>query len=157
MNYGFFLTLPNHTRVTLILGCGNRWCTYTSRFWESLLTWHSFIGSDQGKKLCHLPSLDGLISSNRIRSRSVCRVNNMMVIIIYMGFHFKIRRFFFKFLKVHLTKINKINLGSRPMFNPNQVFLLVQKLKLDLRVFYTRSLEKLFSICPKLLLINAEL
>jgi hypothetical protein len=49
---------------------------------------------------------------------------------------------------------------SRPRFNSNQAFLLVQKLKSAPKGFYTRSLRlelgKFFSICPKLL-INAEL
>jgi hypothetical protein len=46
------------------------------------------------------------------------------------------------------------------MFNTNQAFLLVQKLKSALRALFTLGvkpeLEKIFSICPKLL-INAEL
>jgi hypothetical protein len=46
------------------------------------------------------------------------------------------------------------------MFNPNPASLLVQKLKSAPRAFYTRvkaeKIEKIFSICPKLL-VNAEL
>jgi hypothetical protein len=45
------------------------------------------------------------------------------------------------------------------MFNPNQAFLLVQKLKSAPRAFtlgVKAELERIFSICPKLL-INAEL
>jgi hypothetical protein len=45
------------------------------------------------------------------------------------------------------------------MFNPNQAFLLLQKLKSAPRAFTLggkAELEKIFSICPKLL-INAEL
>ncbi len=45
------------------------------------------------------------------------------------------------------------------MFNPNQAFLLVQKLKSAPRVFtlgVKAAIEKVFSIYPKLL-INAEL
>jgi hypothetical protein len=45
------------------------------------------------------------------------------------------------------------------MFNPNQAFLLVQKLKSAPKDFTLRvkaEIEKIFSICPKLL-INAEL
>jgi hypothetical protein len=45
------------------------------------------------------------------------------------------------------------------MFNPNQAFLLVQKLKPAPNGFtlgVKAELEKIFSICPKLL-INAEL
>jgi len=45
------------------------------------------------------------------------------------------------------------------MFNPNQAFLLVQKLKSALRAFtlgVKAEIEKIFSICRKLL-INAEL
>jgi hypothetical protein len=45
------------------------------------------------------------------------------------------------------------------MFNPNQAFPLVQRLKSAPRVFtlgVKAKLEKIFSICPKLL-INAEL
>jgi hypothetical protein len=45
------------------------------------------------------------------------------------------------------------------MFNPNQGFLLVQKLKWALRAFtlgVKAEIEKVFSICCKLL-INAEL
>jgi hypothetical protein len=46
------------------------------------------------------------------------------------------------------------------MLNPNQAFLLVQKLKSAPRALFTlglkAELEKIFSICPKLL-INAEL
>ncbi len=45
------------------------------------------------------------------------------------------------------------------MFNPNQAFLLVQKLKSTPRAFtlgVKAELEKIFSICPKLR-INAEL
>jgi hypothetical protein len=46
------------------------------------------------------------------------------------------------------------------MFNPNQAFLLVQKLESAPRAFTLGAkaeLEKLFSICPKLVSINAEL
>jgi hypothetical protein len=46
------------------------------------------------------------------------------------------------------------------MFNTNQAFLLVQKLKSAPRALFTlgvkTELENIFSICPKLL-INAEL
>jgi hypothetical protein len=45
------------------------------------------------------------------------------------------------------------------MFNPNQAFLLVQKLKSAPRAFTLGAkaeIEKIFSICPKLL-INAKL
>jgi len=45
------------------------------------------------------------------------------------------------------------------MFNPDQAFLLVQKLKSAPRAFtlgVETEIEKIFSICPKLL-INAEL
>ncbi len=43
------------------------------------------------------------------------------------------------------------------MFNPNQAFLLVQKMKSASQGLYIKAeLEKIFSICPKLL-INAEL
>jgi hypothetical protein len=45
------------------------------------------------------------------------------------------------------------------MFNPDQAFLLVQKLKSAPRAFtlgVKTEIEKIFSICPKLL-INAEL
>jgi hypothetical protein len=45
------------------------------------------------------------------------------------------------------------------MFNSDQAFLLVQKLKLAPRAFtlgVKTEIEKIFSICPKLL-INAEL
>ncbi len=45
------------------------------------------------------------------------------------------------------------------MFNPNQAFLLVQKLKSAPKGFtlgVKAEIEKIFSICPKLL-INAEL
>jgi hypothetical protein len=45
------------------------------------------------------------------------------------------------------------------MFNPNQAILLVQKLKLAPRAFTLGAkaeIEKIFSICPKLL-INVEL
>jgi hypothetical protein len=45
------------------------------------------------------------------------------------------------------------------MFNPNQAFLLVKKLKLAPRALtlgVKAEIEKSFSICPKLL-INAEL
>jgi hypothetical protein len=43
------------------------------------------------------------------------------------------------------------------MFNPNQAFLLVQKLKSVPRALHQEltEREKIFSICPKLL-INAE-
>jgi len=41
------------------------------------------------------------------------------------------------------------------LFNPNQAFLLVQKLKSAPRAFFTLGVE-VISICPKLL-INAEL
>ncbi len=46
------------------------------------------------------------------------------------------------------------------MFNPNQAFLLVQNLKSAPRAFtlgVKAELEKIFSICPELLLISAEL
>jgi hypothetical protein len=48
------------------------------------------------------------------------------------------------------------------MFNPNPAFLLVQKLKsapkgFTLGVKAAETQKKNFSICPKLLLINAEL
>jgi hypothetical protein len=43
------------------------------------------------------------------------------------------------------------------MFNPNQAFLLVQKFEIGPTGFFTLGvLEKIFSICP-MLLINAEL
>jgi hypothetical protein len=42
------------------------------------------------------------------------------------------------------------------MFNPDQAFLLVQKLKSAPRALHYYKLEKIFSICPTLL-INAEL
>jgi hypothetical protein len=45
------------------------------------------------------------------------------------------------------------------MFNPNQAFLLVKKLKSAPKCFtlgVKAEIEKIFSICPKLL-INAEL
>jgi hypothetical protein len=42
------------------------------------------------------------------------------------------------------------------MFNPNQAFLLVQKLKSAPRALRYYKLEKIFSICP-MLLIHAEL
>jgi hypothetical protein len=48
---------------------------------------------------------------------------------------------------------------SRPMFNSNQAFLLVQKLKLAPKGFtlgVKAKIENIFSMCPKLL-INAEL
>jgi hypothetical protein len=48
---------------------------------------------------------------------------------------------------------------SRPIFNSNQAFLLVQKLKSAAKGFRLRvkaEIEKIFSICPALR-INAEL
>jgi hypothetical protein len=61
-------------------------------------------------------------------------------------------------MKVHHTYIKPtLHKESRPMFNSNQTFLLVQKLKSTPKGFTLKiEIEKIFSICPKLL-INAKL
>jgi len=63
-------------------------------------------------------------------------------------------------MKVHHTYIKPtLHKESRPMFNSNQTFLLVQKLKSTPKGFTLKikaEIEKIFSIYPKLL-INAKL